>query len=685
MAGEARLRKVRNIGIIAHIDAGKTTVSERILFYSGVTHKMGEVHDGAAVMDWMPEEQERGITITSAVTSVAWMGNEIHIIDTPGHVDFTIEVERSLRVLDGAVGVFDAVSGVEPQSETVWHQADKYRVPKLAFINKMDRVGASFENAVASLRAKLGIRPLILQLPIGAEDGFIGIIDVLGQQAVYWDESSLGTQFRYVPLPDNMVEAAGQARENLVEAIADVDDLIMDKYLSEEDLGEADLVAAIRRATISLKGVPVLCGAALRNRGIQPLLDAVVAYLPNPLDVPRIEGVNPQTGQAEARPSRDDAPMCALCFKVQMDQGRRLCYTRVYSGVLRTGDEVLNTDKNIKEKVARILKMHANKRERIQEARAGDIVGIVGLKDTCTGDTICAASAPVVLEPIEFYEPVMSVAIEPRTAAEQDRVSFALAKLAEEDPTFRVRQDEDTGQTIISGMGELHLEILTGRLLREFNAQANIGRPQVVYRETIQAQAEVAQVFEREIAGIRHYALVRLRLRPLPRGTSNGFRNECPETQVPAQFWPAVERGLADGVAAGPIMGYPLIDLEAVLVGGEFREGASSTELAWQIAAAQALRGGCREAQPLLLEPVMKVEVVVPEEFVGEAIGDLNTRKGKIDSIWTKGRQKVIDATVPLSHMFGFSTALRSASQGRGTFSMHFLRFDSLSERKKAV
>jgi len=680
MAGEGRLRKTRNIGVIAHIDAGKTTVTERILYYTGVTHKMGEVHHGEAVMDWMPEEQERGITITSAVTSCEWLGNDIHVIDTPGHVDFTIEVERSLRVLDGAVGVFDAVSGVEPQSETVWHQADKYHVPKLAFINKMDRVGASFEDSIASLRDKLGVKPLVIQLPIGAEDSFIGVIDLLKMRAVYWDESSLGAEYRAVEVPGKLLPAARAAREGLVEALADLDDAVMEKYLAEEAIDERELQEAVRRATVSLKGVPVLCGAALRNRGIQPLLDAIVNFLPSPLEVPAIEGLNPATNERETRETRDDAPFCGLCFKVQMDQGRKLCYVRIYSGVLKSGAEVLNTDKNTKEKVARLLKMHANKRERIEEARAGNIVGVVGLKDTITGDTICDPAAPIVLEPIEFYEPVMSVAIEPKTAAEQERLNFALGKLAEEDPTFRVRIDEDTGQTIISGMGELHLEILTGRLLREFNAQVNVGKPQVVYRETIQAETSVERTFEREIAGAKHYAKVRLRLKALPRGSGNHFLSTAPEEQVPAAFWPAMERGLADGAASGPLMGYPMVDVEATLTGGEFREGAS-TELAFQIAASIALREGCREAQPLLLEPVMKMEVVVPEDFVGEAIGDLNSRKGKIDSVQPKGAMKVIDATVPLSQTFGFSTALRSATQGRGTFSMHFLRFDSARPR----
>jgi elongation factor G len=684
MAGEARLRKTRNIGVIAHIDAGKTTVTERILYYTGVTHKMGEVHHGEAVMDWMPEEQERGITITSAVTSCEWQGNEIHIIDTPGHVDFTIEVERSLRVLDGAVGVFDAVSGVEPQSETVWHQADKYHVPKLAFINKMDRVGASFEGAVNSLREKLGVKPLVIQLPIGAEESFIGVIDLLKRKAVYWDESSLGVEYRYLDIPEELVGAAREARERLVEELADVDDAVMEKYLAEGEVAERELLEALRRATISLSGVPVLCGAALRNRGVQPLLDAIINFLPNPLEVPQIEGVNPVTGKTETRASRDDAPFCGLCFKVQMDQGRKLCYVRIYSGILKSGAEVLNTDKNTKEKVARILKMHANKRERLEEARAGAIIGVVGLKDTITGETICDAAAPIVLEPIEFYEPVMSVAIEPKTAADQERVSFALGKLAEEDPTFRVKQDPDTGQTIISGMGELHLEIITGRLLREFNAQANVGRPQVVYRETIQAELTLSRTFDRELSGARHYATVKMRLKPLPRGTGNTFVNACPEAEVPPQFWPPVERGFADGAAAGPIMGYPLVDVEATLIGGDFREGASS-ELAYQIASSIALREGCRDAQPMLLEPVMKVEVVVPEDSVGDAIGDLNSRKGKIAAISPKGAMKVIGATVPLSQMFGYSTALRSATQGRGTFSMHFLRFDSLKQAGPAA
>jgi len=682
MSKGKRLKRTRNIGIIAHIDAGKTTVTERMLYYTGKSYKMGEVHNGEAVMDWMEQEQERGITITSAVTTCLWQNNELHLIDTPGHVDFTIEVERSLRVLDGAIGVFCAVGGVEPQSETVWHQADKYRIPKIAFINKMDRLGADFFGAVEQMREKLGARPLVLQIPMGAEAEFSGVIDLLRMQAVHWDDSTLGFVYEYSPIPPELVEDAKTNRVELLESLAEFDDIIMEKYLADEILGPEDLLPVIRRATLDLKVVPVLCGSALKNKGIQLLLDAIVDFLPGPLDVAAVVGHHPESGEEEIRASSDKEPFAGLAFKIQMDQGRKLTYVRIYSGTVSAGATVYNANRKHKEKVARIFQMHANKRERLSKAGAGEIVAMVGLKSTITGDTICNPTRPILLEHIEFYEPVISIAMEPRTRADEDKTLHSLKKLAEEDPTFHFRQDPDTGQTIISGMGELHLDILVNRLLREYSMQVNVGKPQVVYRETITAAVEAEGTFDREIAGEPHFARVKLHLQPRPRGKGNFFRQLVKDGSVPASFLPAVEEGVMESLESGVIAGYPMVDVEVAVIGGTCKEQTAS-ELAFKVAASTALQEACRKAQPQLLEPIMSVEIIVPEEFTGEVINDLNIRKGKIERVDTKRSVKVIHATVALSQMFGYSTALRSASQGRATFTMQFSHFDSLVEKKE--
>ncbi len=683
MAGEGRLKKIRNIGIIAHIDAGKTTVTERILYYTGRIHKMGEVHDGQAVMDWMPEEQERGITITSAVTTCYWLGNEIHIIDTPGHVDFTIEVERSLRILDGAIGVFCAVGGVEPQSETVWHQADKYSVPKIAFINKMDRVGANFFGTVDMIRQRLGARPILLQLPIGAEDSFRGIIDIIEQKAIYWDESTHGVVYHYEEVPSDYREEFRIHRERLLETLSELDDALLEKYLADSEITKEEILQAVRRGTNSLEIVPVLCGSALRNKGIQPLLDAIVRFLPSPLDIKAVTGINPKTGQAEGRPSRDDAPLAALAFKIMMEEGRKRTYVRVYSGVLREGAEIYNATKQMKQKVARILAMHANKTERLAEARAGSIVAVMGLKDASTGDTLCDEQCPILLESIDTYEPVISVALEPKTRADQERVAAALNKLADEDPTFRVRVDEDTGQTVIAGMGELHLEILVHRILRQFGVEVNVGKPQVVYRETIEHEATVTERFDREIGGSRQIAEVTIKVSPRRRGAGNLVENRLSADKIPGQFVPAIMTSLNESLEGGVMMGYPLLDIEVGLLDASYMEG-SSTELAYRAAASVALKKACNAASPALLEPIVRVEVTTPEEFMGEVIGDLNARSGKIEAVTPKRGVQVIKVVVPLSNMFGYSTALRSATQGRAAFSMHFSHYDRVGKGKKA-
>ncbi len=668
--------------MMAHIDAGKTTVTERILYYTGRSHKMGEVHDGEAVMDWMPQEQERGITITSAVTNCSWKGYEIHLIDTPGHVDFTIEVERSLRVLDGAVAIFDAVSGVEPQSETVWHQADKYRVPRLTFINKMDRVGADFLGSVQTMQEKLGTHPAIIQLPLGAEDSYQGVIDLIRMKGILWDEEALGATFQEIDIPADLLTDARKYRDQLLETLAERSDPLMEKYLGGKEISAEEIKAVLREATLKFDLVPVLCGAALRNKGIQSLLDAVVDFLPAPVDIPPVAGFNPKSGEPETRRSDDKEPFAALAFKIMTDEGRKLTYLRVYSGVLRAEQEVYNSTKGKRERVARLFRMHANKKERIPEARAGDIVGAAGLKETATGDTLCDESHPLTLERIDFYEPVTSVAIEPKSHSDQEKLVFFLQKLVDEDPTFRVKFDEDTGQTVISGMGELHLEVIVRRLREDFNVAVNVGRPQVVYRETITQAAEGEAKFEREIEGVWHFGQVRLRVEPRPRGTGIGFNRAVTDGTVPEEFIPSIEAGVRESTLNGVLSGYPMVDLQVHLLGGIFREG-QSTPLAFQVSAAMAFQESCRKAHPVLLEPIMKVEVVVPDEFLGEVIGDLSARKGRIERIQSKGKISLVDAFVPLKEMFGYSTHLRSLSQGRGTFTMQFHKFDWIPDKKK--
>ena len=669
-----KLSKTRNLGIIAHIDAGKTTVTERVLFYSGRVHKMGEVHDGEATMDWMVEEKERGITITSAVTSCDWRGHAINIIDTPGHVDFTIEVERSLRVLDGAIGVFCAVGGVEPQSETVWRQADRYRVPKIAFINKLDRVGADFFRAVDMIETRLDAAPLILQIPWGAEDQFNGVIDLIGMEAILWEDDTLGAQYNTTPIPEEMAEEASKYRELLLETMADHDDRIMEKYLSEEEIPARELKEAIRNATIKMALVPIFCGTALRNKGIQPLLDGIVDYLPSPLDVPPIAGIHPGTGETETRSAKPGGPLSALAFKVMMDQGRKMTYLRIYSGTLKAGGTVFNPRKNVIEKPARLLKMHSNKRERINEVSAGDIVAAMGMKITTTGDTLCTENDPILLEPIQFNEPVISVAVEPKKVQDHDKLLEALKKLSDEDPTFKTKIDEETGQTIISGMGELHLEILTGRLKREFSVEINQGKPQVVYRETITAPSIREEIFQRELSGQQHFAGVQVEISPLKRGSGNKFVNQCNAEGLTEEFLEAIRQGANEAERGGSLMGYPVIDIKITLLNVQVKE--TSDAMAFRVAANMAFKQAFLKAEPILLEPIMKTEVLVPEAFTGDVIGDLNARKGKISQIVSKGSTQVLTANVPLSKMFGYSTALRSASQGRGTFSMQFSHYD---------
>ncbi|MFZ0612310.1 MAG: elongation factor G [Desulfobacterales bacterium] len=675
MSEKDKINRIRNIGIIAHIDAGKTTVTERILYYTGRSHKLGEVHDGEAIMDWMVDEQERGITITSAVTTCRWKEAEIQVIDTPGHVDFTIEVERSLRVLDGAVGVFCAVGGVEPQSETVWRQADKYKVPKMAFVNKLDRIGADFFGAVAMMKSKLQANPLIIQLPVGSEDNFKGVIDLIDMTTIVWDDETLGARYQLEEIPESMAAQARQYRERLVETLAEQDDAVMEAYLSDAEISADALKAAIRRATCALKLVPVLCGSALKNKGIQPLLDAIVCYLPSPVDVPPIKGVHPDTNEIVTCRSSDAAPLAALIFKVAMMEGRKLCFVRVYSGRLKAGDDIYNPSLKKAEKLSRILRMHANKRERIEAAGAGSIVGVVGLKLSSTGETLCSAKHPVLLERIEFYEPVISIAIEPKTHADQEKIIQVLEKFLAEDPTLRVRQDEDTGQTILSGMGELHLEIIISRMQREFNTKVNVGKPQVVHRESIDTEAQGSAVFDKEIAGQRQFGEVALRLTPLPRGTGTRFASRIGAETIPENFMPAVEKGVRESLESGILMGYPVVDVAVEVIGGSYRE-SNGTDLAYTVSASIASKNALNDASPYLLDPIMKVEVFVPEAFMGEVIGDLNARGGKIEAIESQAGIQVIKAVVPLERMFGYSTVLRSATQGRGTFSMQFSHFD---------
>jgi len=675
MSSDSKLAKTRNIGIIAHIDAGKTTITERILYYTGRVHKMGEVHDGEATMDWMLDERERGITITSAVTSCNWRNHTINIIDTPGHVDFTIEVERSLRVLDGAIGIFCGVGGVEPQSETVWHQADRYKVPKIAYINKMDRIGADFFRAVQMIKDRLGAKPLLLQLPWGSEDRFRGVIDLLRMKAVEWKDETLGAAFEELPIPEDLLEEATKYREMLVETLADKDDGIMNKYLGEEDIELPELKRAIRSATVNLKLVPILCGAALRNKGIQPLLDAITDYLPAPTDIPPIVGQVPGTSDIDSRSATAKGPFSALAFKVQMDQGRKLTYIRIYSGTVKAGDTIFNPGRKVKEKLARLLKMHANKRERIEEASAGDILAVMGLKVSTTGDTLCTEDHPILLEPMTFNTPVISMAVEPKGVQDQDKLLDSLAKLSDEDPTFKYRIDDETGQTVISGMGELHLEVVVNRLRREFLVDTNQGKPQVVYREALSNRVEHEEIFQRELAGQQHFAGVKIELVPLPRGTGNRFVDRCQNPNLTEEFMTAIKEGIEEATTTGVLMGYPVIDVEAAVLDVRIHE-LHSDAMAFRVAASMAFRNACLQADPILLEPIMKAEILLPEEFLGEVIGDLNARGGKIEQITSKGPVQVLTASVPLSRMFGYSTALRSVSQGRGTFTMQFSHYD---------
>jgi len=670
-----KLNNIRNIGIIAHIDAGKTTVTERVLYYTGRSHKIGEVHDGEAVMDWMVDEQERGITITSAVTTCQWNGRDIQVIDTPGHVDFTIEVERSLRVLDGAVGVFCAVGGVEPQSETVWRQADRYKVPKIAFINKLDRIGADFFGTVQMMRDRLKANALMLQIPMGTEDSFSGVVDLIRMQQIRWDDDTLGASYITENIDAELREDAEIYREQMLETLAEVDDGIMEAYLAEAPIDTEMILAAVRKATVALKLVPVLCGSALKNKGIQLLLDAIVQFLPSPAEVPAIKGVHPETGESILCRPDEKAPLAALIFKVSMMEGRKLSYVRVYSGKITAGTDVYNPSRNKKEKLSRILLMHANKRERVDTVGPGAIVGVVGLKDSSTGETLCQQEHPVLLEQIDFYEPVISVAVEPKTHSDQEKLQQVLEKFMAEDPTLRVREDEDTGQTILSGMGELHLEIITSRMQREFNTQVNVGKPQVVYRETIESAASGTAIFDKEVAGNRHYAEIALRLEPLSRGEGKRFESRLAEEELPPVLVKAVQKGVMESLESGILMGYPVVDVKAVLTGAGTRE-TNGSELAFTVAASMAVREALSQGNSFLLDPIMAVEVIVPEDFMGEVIGDLNARGGKIESIEPKMGVQTIKATVPLAKMFGYSTSLRSATQGRGTFSMQFSRFD---------
>jgi len=666
---------------MAHIDAGKTTVTERILYYTGKSHKLGEVHDGEAIMDWMVDEQERGITITSAVTTCEWKDHVIQVIDTPGHVDFTIEVERSLRVLDGAIGVFCAVGGVEPQSETVWRQADKYHVPRIAFVNKLDRVGADYFNTIRMMEEKLHTKPLITQIPVGIEEKFKGVIDLIQMKQIIWDDESLGSAYTVSDIPSGLQDEAESYRDRLVEMVSDNDDTIMEAYLAEEPISEESLVAAIRKATIGLKLVPVLCGSALKNKGIQILLDAIGSYLPSPLDVPPAHGIHPETGEEVAFEPKDSAPLSALIFKVSMIEGRKMGFARIYSGKLKVGEDIYNPGLKRKEKLGRILKIHANKRERIEEAGAGSIVGVVGLKDSSTGDTLCSASHPILLERMEFYEPVISIAVEPRTVTDQDKLQSVLEKFVAEDPTLKVRTDEDTGQTLLSGMGELHLEIIISRMVREFNTEVNVGKPQVVYRETIGKTVTTTAAFDRDVAGQKHFGEVSLKLIPQERGKGVSFRSEVGPDQIPDVYIASVKKGVMDSFDSGIIMGYPVVDVEAVLVGGSFREGIGS-DLAYKVSASMAVREALETGEAYLLEPVMAVEIFVPDAFMGEVIGDLNSRGGKVEAITPKSGIQTIHATVSLSKMFGYSTSIRSATQGRGTFTMQFSHFDKAAAKK---
>ncbi|MAK32852.1 MAG: elongation factor G [Acidiferrobacter sp.] len=682
MPRQTPLERYRNIGIMAHIDAGKTTTTERILFYTGISHKIGEVHDGNAVMDWMEQEQERGITITSAATTCFWSGmdqnydeHRINIIDTPGHVDFTIEVERSLRVLDGAVGVFCAVGGVEPQSETVWRQADKYSVPRMAFINKMDRTGADFFRVVEQIGSRLGSNAITLQVPIGAEDNFEGVVDLIKMKAIYWDEETRGTKFEERDIPDHLQEKCNELREQLLETAAEANEELMEKYLEEGDLSSDDIKKALRERTIANEVVLVTCGTAFKNKGVQAMLDAVIDFMPNPTEVPAISGVLEDEETEEERPASDDAPFAALGFKIMTDPFvGQLVFFRVYSGVVNSGDSIYNPVKGKKERIGRILQMHANSREEIKEVRAGDIAAAVGLKAITTGDTLCDPNQVITLERMEFPEPVISQAVEPKTKSDQEKLGVALGKLAQEDPSFRVRTDEESGQTIISGMGELHLEIIIDRLKREFSVDANVGKPQVAYRETLNGTVEQEHKYSKQTGGRGQYGHVYLRIEPQERGEGFEFVDQIKGGVVPREYIPAVEKGVVEAMESGIVAGYPVIDLKVTLYDGSYHE-VDSSEHAFRAAAIQAFREASAKAKPVLLEPIMRVEVVTPEEYMGGVTGDLNSRRGMISEMEDVPAGKIVRAEVPLSEMFGYATSLRSASQGRATYSMEFSQY----------
>ena len=660
---------------MAHIDAGKTTTTERILFYTGVTYKIGEVHDGTAVMDWMVQEQERGITITSAATTCFWKDYKINIIDTPGHVDFTIEVERSLRVLDGAVAVFDSVAGVEPQSETVWRQADKYGVPRIAFMNKMDRVGADYFMSVGSMIERLDANPVPVQIPIGAEDEFSGLIDLVGMKAVFFDDETMGADFTEGAIPAALLPKAEEYREKMIESLADVDDSLMEKYLNKEEISVDEIKTVLRKGTLELKITPVICGSAFRNKGVQCLLDTIVDYLPSPLDIPPISGKVPGGDSLIVRHADDNEPFASLAFKVMTDPFvGQLTFIRVYSGVLSSGSYVYNSTKDIKERVGRLLKMHANKREEVKEVSAGDIAAVVGLKSTLTGDTLCDDKNTIILEAIEFPAPVMSVAIEPKTKADQEKLSQSLAKLAQEDPSFKVSFDEETGQTIISGMGELHLDIIVDRLLREFKVGANVGKPQVAYKETVRTGAKAEGKFVRQTGGRGQYGHVYLEIEPLEQGKGFEFENKIVGGTVPREYIPAVEKGVKEAADRGILAGYPLVDVLARLYDGSYHE-VDSSEMAFKIAGSMAFKDAVKKAKPVLLEPVMSVEIVTPEEYMGDVIGDLNSRRGRIQNLERRGNAQVIKAQAPLAEMFGYATDLRSKTQGRATYTMQFSHY----------
>jgi elongation factor G len=686
VARSTPIERYRNVGIMAHIDAGKTTTTERVLFYTGVSHKIGEVHDGAATMDWMEQEQERGITITSAATTCFWRGMDqqypeyrINIIDTPGHVDFTIEVERSLRVLDGACAVFCAVGGVEPQSETVWRQADKYRVPRIAFVNKMDRVGANFLRVVDQVKGRLGGNAVPIQLPVGVEEGFIGVVDLIRMKAVIWDEASRGMTYELRAVPPDLEGACLEWREVLVEAAAEGDEALLEKYLEGEALSEDEIRAGLRARTLKNEIVPMLCGSAFKNKGVQAMLDAVVDYLPSPVDVPPIKGILSDAAETTAeRSATDEGPFAALAFKIATDPYvGTLSFFRVYSGVLRSGDTVYNPVKAKRERVGRILQMHANDRAELKEVYAGDIAAAVGLKDVSTGDTLCALNAVITLERMEFPEPVISVAVEPKSKADQEKMGVALSKLAQEDPSFRVHTDEESGQTIISGMGELHLEIIVDRLRREFGVSANVGAPQVSYRETIRVKVEQEGKFVRQTGGRGQFGHVFLRIEPQEPGSGYAFVNEIVGGVVPKEYIPAVDKGVREAMANGIISGYPVVDVKVTLYDGSYHE-VDSSEMAFKIAGSMCFRDGARKAKPVLLEPVMKVEVVTPEEYMGDVMGDINSRRGLVQGMDDAPAGRIIRAEVPLAEMFGYSTVLRSATQGRATYSMEFAKYNEV-------